>query len=82
MGPIAIGITVAAGLLGVFLAVMAYRGLIDDLSPRVGESCQTCHRATLLPLPPVQTCWRCRHQGLQRAAARVHVHHEAAGHPH
>lgn len=75
MDPWALAIVAAAGLFGVFLAVMACRGLLDDFDPRSSAACRDCHRVPAIPMPPSHRCWRCRHQRLQH---RLQAHHTAS----
>lgn len=69
-GPWAWTLIGAAALACVFLAVMAFRGLVDSIDG-VAERCRDCGRVTMLPLPVRgHECWRCRHPGLDIAHRR------------
>jgi hypothetical protein len=61
MGPWASVIVAVAGLNATFLAVMAFRGLIDALDG-ITARCGECGKTTMLPLPVgAHQCWQCRH---------------------
>jgi hypothetical protein len=78
MGPYAITIVVVASVLAVFLAVMAYRGLVADVDPEGGAGsrhCRDCHRDSVFPLSTSHQCWRC-----QRSDTREHWLHGRAAH--
>lgn len=66
MGPWADTIVSVAGVAAAFLAVMAFRGLIEGLEGFSGR-CDGCHRVTLFPLPISHRCWHCRHAHLSAA---------------
>ena len=74
MGPIAIAIVVSAGVLGLFLAVMAWRGLLDDLGITHVLRCQECQRWPLVPLPSSHLCWRCRHHRANHVPVHMRPH--------
>jgi len=59
------GVVGAATALGVFVMVMAFRGLVDGLDHANGR-CAACGRVATLPLPPTShVCLRCHvHQFL------------------
>lgn len=61
MGPVALAVVAAASSLAVFLAVMAFRGLLEDVDP-VRGGCRNCHRVPMVPMAASRKCWRCRHQ--------------------
>jgi hypothetical protein len=70
MGPWASVIVGIAALLGVFFAVMGFRGLIDAIEHHACR-CGECGRTTLLPLPlGSDQCWRC-HNRRRRVAHLV-----------
>lgn len=72
MGPWASGIVAVAGVSAIFLAVMAFRGLVDALDGVT--ACAQCGKATMLPLPVSgHRCWRCRHP--QVHVPRPHAPH-------
>ena len=61
-GPWAWTIIGLASLAALFVAVMAFRGLIDSIDG-LAERCHRCGRVPLLPLPLRRhACWACRHR--------------------
>ena len=73
MGPWASVIVAVAGVTATFLAVMAFRGLIDALDGLAGR-CGECGKTTMLPLPVgVHLCWQCRHPTTH--VPHLHVRH-------
>jgi hypothetical protein len=74
MGPIAITIVVCAAVLGLFLALMAWRGLLDDLSVTHALRCEECQRLPRVPLPASHRCWRCRHQHVAHVPIHMTAH--------
>lgn len=78
MGPWASVIVGVAGLTATFLAVMAFRGLVDALEGFT--SCAECGRTAMLPLPVSgHRCWRCRHPHVHVPRRRPHPHHVTSG---
>lgn len=69
MGPWADTIVAAASLVAAFLAVMAFRGLMEGIEGFSGR-CDGCHRVTFLPPPINHRCWRCRHASPSQRAER------------
>ena len=80
MGPWASAVIAVASLVGVFIMVMGFRGLIEAMENFSGR-CVTCARTTLLPLPAQShECWRCHYTALLHALAgpaSVHPPHLA-----
>jgi hypothetical protein len=60
-GPWAWSLLAIAVFAAGFVAVMAFRGLVDTIDG-TAERCSVCGRAGALPLPLLRhQCWRCRH---------------------
>lgn len=65
MGPWAWTVVAVAASVGVFFAVMGFRGLVDAVENFSGR-CVGCGRTTLLPMSPQShRCRRCHYGGLR-----------------
>jgi hypothetical protein len=73
MDPWAWAVIGAATILGMFVGVMGFRGLIDTLDQDNGR-CTVCGRIAALPLPPTShACLHCRaHRLLGRRLSLRH----------
>jgi hypothetical protein len=69
MGPWASVIVSVASVGALFIAVMAFRGLMEAVEHATGR-CDACGRTPMLPVPlRSHRCWRCHYLPARRSHA-------------